>query len=402
MNLITKKIAIIKNKMKTLAQNKGTKLDSFTNKVLTLSLAASGVADMEAESSLNTTNELELNAPKVEAAPINVTVEKKKMTPLVETIDIIDNFYDQRAIKSPKLKRRIYGNATERGEKDMALEWERFMDFTSRNPNAEVPNEIKTGGIFNGCKIDFSSCKSYHLGCVFESGMKPGIMDNKNRYIGLFQMDLGATVTGFLKKNKAKYPKLASLGQDVAARKVKNGEFQKEWKRLEATEAFRDDVNQYMEEHKYKKVFAELEQIEGLDIHNRGDVLASAIKSAANQYSNRVVVEMVKNAYDEAYKAAEANTINLISQQEMESIAMVPLEAWENSTMMADKLKIKSIAEESSLALALADLKELPQKAAKAKSETVKKAKAKKPGNKKRPLAKKTTDFSKFLRSGRD
>ncbi len=162
--------------------------------------------------------------------------------------------------------------------------------------------EFKTSGIYKGgIEINFAECTPHHLGWVFESGMKPGIVDPSNSYIGLFQMDLGATMASFLKENKTKYPKLAALGKTKEMRKIKNGPFQKLWKELDSPE-FRKAQSDFMDKYKYAPIFEELRSIDGLDIDKRGDALRGAIMSASNQYRKDVVIKMLKTAYIEAAK----------------------------------------------------------------------------------------------------
>lgn len=164
------------------------------------------------------------------------------------------------------------------------------------------PVEYKTSGIYKGgIEVNFAECTPHHLGWVFESGMKPGIVDPSNSYIGLFQMDLGATMATFLKENKNKYPKLAALGKTKEMRTIKNGPFQKLWKELDSPE-FRKVQSDFMDKHKYAPIFEELRDIDGLDIDKRGDALRGAVMSAANQYRKDVVIKMIKAAYLEAAK----------------------------------------------------------------------------------------------------
>ncbi len=176
--------------------------------------------------------------------------------------------------------------------------------------------EYKNSGVYKGgIEINFAECTPHHLGWVFESGMKPGIVDPTNSYIGLFQMDLGATMATFLKENKDKYPKLAALGKNKEMRTIKNGPFQKLWKELDSPE-FRKAQADFMEKHKYAPVFEELREVDGLDIDGRGDALHGAIASAANQYRKDVVVKMMKAAYHQAAegkKPREVQTEDIIS-----------------------------------------------------------------------------------------
>ncbi|MBP3345630.1 MAG: hypothetical protein J6L86_01175 [Alphaproteobacteria bacterium] len=169
--------------------------------------------------------------------------------------------------------------------------------------------EYKSSGVYKGgIEVNFAECTPHHLGWVFESGMKPGIVDPTNSYIGLFQMDLGATMTAFLKENKDKYPKLAALGKTKEMRTIKNGPFQKLWKELDSPE-FRQAQADFMEKHKYAPVFEELRTIDGLDIDRRGDALHGAVASAANQYRKDVVVKMMKTAYHQAAEGKKPNDV---------------------------------------------------------------------------------------------
>ncbi len=169
--------------------------------------------------------------------------------------------------------------------------------------------EYKSSGIYKGgIEVNFAECTPHHLGWVFESGMKPGIVDPTNSYIGLFQMDLGGTMATFLKENKDKYPKLATLGKTKEMRTIKNGPFQKLWKELDSPK-FRQDQAEFMEKHKYAPIFEELREIEGLDIDRRGDALHGAITSAANQYRKDVVVKMVKTAYHQAAEGKKPSDV---------------------------------------------------------------------------------------------
>ena len=190
--------------------------------------------------------------------------------------------------------------------------------------------DVKSRGVYKGAiEVDFANCDPHQLGWVFESGMDAGIVDPSNSYIGLFQMDLGGTMTAFLKTVKNKYPKLAQLGANVHNRKptyktvVRNGKevrvrqdspFVKEWKRLDSDE-FRKAQSDFMEAHKYAPVFAEIRKIEELNIDQRGDALHGAICSAINQLSSKVVVNLVRDAFEKAKSQSqngEASTYDVI------------------------------------------------------------------------------------------
>lgn len=173
------------------------------------------------------------------------------------------------------------------------------MSFDYKKNSFNV-TEFKASGVYKGgIEINFAECTPHHLGWVFESGMKPGIVDASNSYIGLFQMDLGATMATFLKENKNKFPKLAALGKTKEMRTIKNGPFQKLWKEMDSPE-FRKAQADFMDKYKYAPIFEELREVDGLNLDNRGDALRGAVMSASNQYRKDVVIKMVKAAYAEA------------------------------------------------------------------------------------------------------
>lgn len=197
-------------------------------------------------------------------------------------------------------------------------------DETSSEPDnnhieamSSLPIEVKSSGVYKNIEINFEDCTPHHLAWVFEAGMKPGIVDSKNSYIGLFQMDLGATAGRFLKEYKDKYPHLSEIGKTKSQRTIRNGEFQKSWKKEEQNnKEFLEDLCVFMDTHKYAPIFEELRK-NGLDVEERGPVVAGMIMSAANQYRPSTVIEMVKDSYQAAETKTpenqEISTIDLIA-----------------------------------------------------------------------------------------
>ena len=169
---------------------------------------------------------------------------------------------------------------------------------------------VEAGGKYNGRDMKFAEMEAPDLGHLFESGMDPYVMGD-NQYLGLYQMDIGATMKTFLfglegnKKDMwpgiAKdYPLLVALGKTEDARRSEN--FRTMFGDLSKTKDFREKMDAYMRIVKYEPVYAALRKIPDLDFDNRGKVFLATVMSAANQNSTPKVIAGI---YDEALKRAK-------------------------------------------------------------------------------------------------
>ena len=166
------------------------------------------------------------------------------------------------------------------------------MSFDYKKNSFNV-TDFKTSGVYKGgIEINFAECTPHHLGWVFESGMKPGIVDASNSYIGLFQMDLGSTMATFLKENKNKFPKLAALGKTKEMRTIKNGPFQKLWKEMDSPE-FRKAQADFMDKHKYAPIFEELSEVDGLNLDKRGDAIPRLPKGKSRKMLKQKILSAI-------------------------------------------------------------------------------------------------------------
>lgn len=185
---------------------------------------------------------------------------------------------------------------------------ERFATFKLAGEN----KELKIGGVYKGLFMDFSQMEAPDIGHLFESGMNPYIMGG-GKYLGLYQMDTGETMNAFLFGIKTKsgeysfegiakdYPLLAKLGKTPAGRR--SPEFVKMFGGLSKTQKFRHQMDKFMHDVKYKKVFDALRKIPDLDFDKRGEVFKGSVMSAINQNSRPSVICSI---FSKALSAAKA------------------------------------------------------------------------------------------------
>lgn len=175
---------------------------------------------------------------------------------------------------------------------------------------------LKTSGTYNGFKLDFSELEAPDLGHVFESGLNPYIVGSGGQYLGLYQMDTGATMGHFLfgLKEKGKvifpgvakdYPKLAALGRDEKGRRSKA--FVKMFGDLSKEKDFRHKMDTYMRVAKYEPVYEALRNIPELDFDTRGETFRATVMSATNQNS---IPKVIAKIYSDALKQAQATAAN--------------------------------------------------------------------------------------------
>lgn len=185
---------------------------------------------------------------------------------------------------------------------------ERYATFKLAGEN----KELKIGGVYKGLFMDFSQMEAPDIGHLFESGMNPYIMGG-GKYLGLYQMDTGETMNAFLFGIKTKsgeysfegvakdYPLLAKLGKTPAGRR--SLEFVKMFGGLSKTQKFRHQMDKFMHDVKYKKVFDALRKIPDLDFDKRGEVFKGSVMSAINQNSRPSVICSI---FTKALSAAKA------------------------------------------------------------------------------------------------
>lgn len=201
---------------------------------------------------------------------------------------------------------------------------DRYASFTLDNEK----QTLKVGGVYKGVYMKFRDIEAADIGHLFESGMNPYAKGKGGKYLGLYQMDTGATMQSFIfgAKNKdgsfafkgvaKEYPELARLGMTAAQRQ--NKAFQTMFGDLSKTAKFRHRMDKYMQDVKYKPVFDALRQVPGLDFDKRNEVFHGSVMTAINQNSSpNVIVGIFSEALKKAQEVAkkedrEASTQDII------------------------------------------------------------------------------------------
>ncbi len=207
--------------------------------------------------------------------------------------------------------------------------------------------------VAKGRRYEFSALTPYDLGHIYESEMKPAVMDPERRYIGLFQMDVGATMNAFISYLQ-KHEQYRSFAARLKAFKGnrRSADFQKLWLSLDG-EAFRRGQNEFMQEAKYDKVIKRLNLLPGFEAENRGKAFMAGIMARANQFS-AVKVELI---YGRAYRQAweEARQRCLAAGGEFDSSAVKTADIIKNAYRISAEIYPagrKRFREEGEFALA--------------------------------------------------
>lgn len=217
-------------------------------------------------------------------------------------------------------------------------------------------NKIEAeAGIHNGVAVDYKSFKAQDLGHIFESQNNPLARSAGGQNLGLYQMDVGATLGNFLEEVKEKYPTLYKTGRTAAARK--GAVFLNEWAKIyksSKVEEFNHDQFMFMKKTRYDSAFDKLKAINNLNLEERGEVLQGAMMSALNQFSDANVIRFAKQAMVLAsIKASKNKKAEVPTSYIIDSFYKAREDFVRNSQRMSPSLKkglISRFSQENKLA----------------------------------------------------
>ena len=270
--------------------------------------------------------------------------------------------------KLPEDERDITGSKTNI-KNDDKVDFENTINFAE----ATTSHTVKSHDKYNGVDMKFSEMEAPDIGHLFESGMNPYVMGS-NRYLGLYQMDIGSTMDTFFfglkQKNKViwpgikkDYPKLVKLGKNMEARRSKA--FITMFGNLSKTKEFRQKMDNYMRIVKYEPVYASLRKIPELDFDTRGKVFLATVMSATNQNPlPKVIAGIYETALHRAKAQAAKQKRNVTTADIIKNSYDVRKEKWG----LANRYK-----EECRLALDWLNFEETMERIRKAKAKHAKK-----------------------------